>query len=76
MYDRVHPVFTINKNDAQFLDQFQINKAKYWFQKFIGKFFLYFNTWFNIVSFGCVSDIYNNGFITWSDIEFQLSVII
>ena len=44
MYDRVHPVFTINKNDAQFLDQFQINKAKYWFQKFIGKFFLYFNT--------------------------------
>lgn len=53
MYDRDPKVFTVNKNDAQYLDQFQINKAKYWFHKFI--------------------DIYNNGFISWSDIEFQLS---
>jgi hypothetical protein len=37
MYDKEPQVFTVNKNDAQYLDHFQINKAKYWFQKFIGK---------------------------------------
>ena len=56
MYDKEPQVFTVNKNDAQYLDDFQINKAKYWFQKFIGKFFFSFS--YNSTFFFSLSQIF------------------
>jgi hypothetical protein len=34
MYDKA--LFVIEKNDAKYLDRVQVNKARYWFKKFIG----------------------------------------
>ena len=40
MHDKAFSLFKVEKHDGQYLNSLQVNKSKYWFQKFIGKLFV------------------------------------